>query len=301
MKIAFFGLPLAALLLDHDGHELVFVGSCRKEALGNRRAKRRFGKRFIAQPRIDDALVARLVAAEAELLVSWFWTTRLPPSVLSVTPLGTVGVHPSLLPRHRGPDPYFWAIERGDAVTGVTAHRLAEEYDTGALLGARELAIDPSWTAWNLARALDRPSLALLRDVVASIAAGRALAEKDQDEGLATLAPEPGEDLLGLHPAAGVDACLRRVRALAPFPGAAIELGDQLLAVTSAAAADAPRALETGEIAVIDGKAILKARDGGLWLREATLEIDDDAVDLASDEIAALVLAGGSNRALVPC
>ena len=70
-------------------------------------------------------------------------------AVLEVAPLGAIGVHPSLLPRHRGPDPYFWAIESGDLETGVTAHRLEEEYDTGAILAQRRLAIDASWNSWT--------------------------------------------------------------------------------------------------------------------------------------------------------
>lgn len=296
VRIAFFGLPLAALLLRRDGHELVLVASCRDEALGNRRAARVFGRAFLRRPPLDRALFDALAAARPDLVVSWFWTTRLPREVLQAAPLGALGVHPSLLPRHRGPDPYFWAIDSGDPVTGVTAHRLDEDYDTGNVLASRSLPIDPTWTAWRLARALDRPSLALLRDVVGAFAGGRPPPEVPQDAAAATAAPEPDGELLGLHPADGVDACLRRVRALAPFPGAAIELGDDLLAITAAERAAAPRALEPGEIAVVDGRAVLRVRDGGLWLRRATLELDDDGVELTSDEIAALVRAGGCNR-----
>ena len=101
--------------------------------------------------------VARVRAAAPDLLVSWFWTKRIPARLLSVAP--AVGVHPSLLPRHRGPDPYFWAIDAGDETTGVTAHRLDATYDTGPILAQRTLEIRPSWDAWRLARALDRPSL----------------------------------------------------------------------------------------------------------------------------------------------
>ena len=75
----------------------------------------------------EDALVSAVRAAEPDLLVSWFWTKKLPASVLAIPRLGTLGVHPSLLPRHRGPDPTYWAIRSGDAITGVTAHRLEAE------------------------------------------------------------------------------------------------------------------------------------------------------------------------------
>lgn len=105
--------------------------------------------------------------------------------------LGGIGVHPSLLPRHRGPDPYFAAIDQGDDVTGVTVHRIAADYDTGEILGARNVAIAESWNAWQLARRLDRPSLSLLRETVAKLSAGETLPALVQDESEATWAPLP--------------------------------------------------------------------------------------------------------------
>ena len=222
------------------------------------------------------ALLDRLKEARVDLLVSWFWTTRIPKSVLEVAPLGTVGVHPSLLPRHRGPDPYFWAIEQGDAETGVTAHRLAESYDTGAILAQRSLVIQPSWNAWVLARRLDRPSLALLREVVRSFSRGETPTEHAQDERLATAAPEPREALLSLSFDDPADAIVRRIRAASPWPGAFMSLGDAVITITQAeVTCDVPRALEAGEAVVrADGRAVVRARDKGVVLHEGRDEAE---------------------------
>ena len=116
MRVAFFGLPLAALLLAGDGHEIVYAGICRKGAIGTRRLTNRLGKGcvFVQPDAGSEATFARVKRAEADLLVSWFWTKQLPPRVLALGRLGAIGVHPSLLPRHRGPDPYFWAIDAGE-------------------------------------------------------------------------------------------------------------------------------------------------------------------------------------------
>ncbi|MGH7434517.1 MAG: formyltransferase family protein [Polyangiaceae bacterium] len=194
--MAFFGLPLAGILLAGDGHEIVYAGVCR-EAPGLRRLTARVGAaRTHLRPDVTSATtIERVRAARPELIASWFWTTKLPAALLDVAP--ALGVHPSLLPRHRGPDPYFWAIDCGDAETGVTAHLLDPEYDTGPILGRRTLAVDPRWNSWVLARALDRPSLALLRETVrragATLAAGRPLGGSAQDDSLATAAPAPGD------------------------------------------------------------------------------------------------------------
>ena len=231
-------------------------------------------------------------AERVDLIVSWFWTTRIPASVLDLAPLGSVGVHPSLLPRHRGPDPYFWAIECGDATTGVTAHRLAETYDTGAILAQRTLAIDASWNAWILARRLDRPSLALLREVVARIAAGTPPPERPQDERLATSAPEPRDALLALSWDEPADAIVRRIRAASPWPGAFMSLGDAVVTVTRAATTDElPRALEPGEAVVrADGVAVVRAQDRGVLLLEGRDE-DEEPLDAAG---LARLVAGAS-------
>lgn len=289
MRIAFFGLPLAALLLARDGHDVVWAGVCRRGAIGTRRLKRRIGDRMELVPDLSkDAVFARVRDARPDLLASWFWTKKIPARVLALAP--AVGVHPSLLPRHRGPDPCFWAIDAGDETTGVTAHLLEEEYDTGAVLGQRTLRIDPSWDGWRLAKALDRPSLALLRDVVRAYAEGRPPAPVTQDERLATAAPEPDDDELAIRWAWPAERIERRVRAAAPWPGAWTEIGQRLVTLVRVRTTrDFPRALEPAEGAVrADGIAVVRAGDAALELLAGRGE-DDGPLD--EQAMAALVRA----------
>jgi methionyl-tRNA formyltransferase len=279
VRIAFFGLPLAAVLLARDGHELAYAGLV--PGIGARRVRTRLAAgRTHVMPELGSArVVAQIRAAQPELLVSWFWTQRIPPGVLAIA--RAVGVHPSLLPRHRGPDPYFWAIDAGDETTGVTAHRLAEDYDTGAILAQRALPIDPAWDAWKLARALDRPSLALLREVVAAYAAGRPPPEVPQDDAGATAAPRPGEEELALRWSWPAERIARRVRAAAPWPGAWTEIGDEVVVLVRVRATqDFPRALAPGEAAVrTDGVAVVRAGEGAVELLEGRADEDDGTLD----------------------
>ncbi len=285
MRIAFFGLPLAALLLHHDGHTIVHAAVCRKGAVGLRRLRRVLGTaRVSVTPRVDAAFLERFAAEPPDLVVSWFWTKRLPKEVLRLAPRGALGVHPSLLPRHRGPDPYFWAIDAGDAVTGVTAHVLEEEYDTGAVLAQETISVHPTWNAWTLAKKLDRPSLRVLRRVVAAEAKGEPYPRVPQDAALATEAPQPDDDLLELDWHAPTAAIVRRVRAAGPWPGAFTRIGHgddaPTVALLDVAALDAyPRALEPGECAVVgDGQVVIRTGDGAIAVRAARPEPDDDDV-----------------------
>ncbi|MFI5302040.1 MAG: hypothetical protein ACHREM_28450, partial [Polyangiales bacterium] len=85
MRIAFFGLPLAALLLHRDGHEIVYAAICRDGAAGTRRLRRRLGdERVVVKPRVETRKLQRhLEALSPDLIVSWFWTTKLPSPLIA--------------------------------------------------------------------------------------------------------------------------------------------------------------------------------------------------------------------------
>lgn len=282
-RLVFFGLPLAALLLARDGHEVALAALSRTDAVGRRRIKRVLGPdRVLERPKAGSpALLERVRALKPDLLVSWFWTTRLPMPLARAARLGGIGAHPSLLPRHRGPDPTYWAIASGDAETGVTVHRIEEEYDTGEILAQERLAIDPAWSAWELARALDRPSLRLLRRTVARFARGEAIAAVPQDPALATQAPFPDDEATALRWTWPTAHVLRQIRALSPAPGAWTEIEGAIVVVTRAAPASKfPKALEPGEGAVVDGSAVVRTADGAVLLLEGEI---DGAPAIAKD------------------
>jgi methionyl-tRNA formyltransferase len=295
VRIAFFGLPIAALLLARDGHRIAYAsvvpgGGMRRLSRGRGRGSlgERDGFRVDVLPDLaSDAAFDRVREARPDLLVSWFWLKAIPPRVLALAP--SVGVHPSLLPRHRGPDPYFWAIDQGDAVTGVTAHALEERYDTGPVYAQRSLDVAPTWNAWQLARALDRPSLALLREVVQAFAEGRPPAARPQEEAAATAAPQPTDEDLAVRWTWPADRIERRVRAAAPWPGAWTEIGEEVVVLVRVRPTrDFPQALAAGEAAVrADGVAVVRAGDGALELLEGRAE--DDASRLTTDDLARVV------------
>lgn len=274
MRIAFLGLPLAGVLLSHDGHDVAFAVLARRGYPGERRLRKIVGEGRVADASsFDRALVERVVAEKVDLVVSWYFTRRIPMEVVRSARLGAFGVHPSLLPRHRGPDPTTWSILSGDEETGVTAHRLDEDYDTGAILETERLTVDPSWNSFDLARALDRPSLRVLRSVTGKFARGEVIEERPQSEEGITLAPFPGEGLLAVRWARPTDVVLRHVRALAPAPGASTEVGGQVVTILEAERVDAPDVLEApGESMVRDGRPIVKTLDGAISIVKAEVD-----------------------------
>jgi methionyl-tRNA formyltransferase len=292
VRIAYVGLPLGALLLARDGLELVWVGLSRRDSLGTRRARRVFGECLSVTPKLDGATLAAVRASGANYLVSWFWTKRVPPTWLRAFAGRTLGVHPSLLPRHRGPDPIFWAIDQGDRETGVSAHRLEEAYDVGDVLAQRTIAIDDHVDGWRLAKRLDRPSLGLLRELMGRASRGEALAAMPQDEALATEAPSLEEEDLAIVWSWDARRILLRIRAAAPWPGAWTEIGERVVTIERAAACgEVPRALRPGEAWTDGGRVFVCAGHGGVELLRVRLE--DDRV-LAGPAIASLLESSGA-------
>src|SRR5690606_27864278 len=137
MRFLYLGLPLGAAVLLRAGHSPVACVIGHPDAPGMSRLRRRLPREtlLLGKPALDDLGVQdALASTRYDVLLSWFWPRRIPLALIERASRGAFGVHPSLLPRWRGPDPYFHAIAAGDATTGVTLHRLAEGYDTGAIV-----------------------------------------------------------------------------------------------------------------------------------------------------------------------
>jgi methionyl-tRNA formyltransferase len=221
----------------------------------------------LVKPALTPSLLESLRADEPDLVVSWFWTERLPAEVLTMARLGAFGVHPSLLPRHRGPDPTYWTILNGDKHSGVTAHVLEADYDTGGILAQSSLEVDPCWNAWTLAKKLDRPSLRLLAQVART---RESLTPVAQDPAQVTEAPAPSDDDLELDFSMPVAKVLRHVKAAAPYPGAFFFFEDTPIAILDAALLSresTPKALVRGECTLFEGRLLLQCDDGVLHLK----------------------------------
>lgn len=117
-----------------------------------------------------------LAAARPDLLVTLHFDQILAEATLAIPRLGGVNLHPSLLPRHRGPIPAFWALADGAGETGVSLHRLVPRIDAGEILGQRRVALPGGVSALDAARRLHLAGLPLLRDLLARLEAGGTLA-----------------------------------------------------------------------------------------------------------------------------
>ncbi|HUQ23385.1 MAG TPA: formyltransferase family protein [Gaiellaceae bacterium] len=90
----------------------------------------------------DKHAIEPLVRAyEPDLVTCWGFPWKIPQAALDVPRLGSINLHPALLPRHRGPIPLAWALRDGDTAWGSTWHRMDAELDTGNVLAQTTVPI----------------------------------------------------------------------------------------------------------------------------------------------------------------
>ena len=286
MRIVFFGTPEFAIpplsALGEAGHELPLVVTQPDRPAG--RGRKRLPspvKAFaldhglpLAEPQDpnDPSFVERLRALEPDFVVVAAYGRKLGPAILTVPRFECLNIHPSLLPRHRGPAPIPRAILAGDRETGVTIMRMSEEMDAGDIFAQERTAIVPGESAGELSRRLAHLGAELLVATIPAIAQGK-LEPKPQDHTAATYAPalEKGDGAIPWERPA--DFLERFVRAMDPWPRAFTFLmrpGREPLRVVvrRARAAEGP-AGEPGRVARAEGESLaVETGEGFLELLE---------------------------------
>lgn len=189
----------------------------------------------------------------------------LPSSVLGVPRYGCINLHASLLPRHRGAAPIQWSILAGDAQTGISLMQMDEGLDSGPVYYQRAIEVLPTDDAGSLTDRLGRVAAEVVTDALPRAVSGE-LPLIPQDPTLVTLAPPIGHADQVLHFGDDALALQRRVRALAPKPGAIAQLGKQRLKILSANVASEQVAGPPGSVR-LDKRRVLVATGAG------TLEI----------------------------
>lgn len=92
----------------------------------------------------------KLLKLNPDIILVGSWGEKFEKATYDIPKIATINAHPSLLPKYRGPNPYFWVIKNQEQTTGVTFHLMDEGYDSGAILAQEEIKIYPSDTGESL-------------------------------------------------------------------------------------------------------------------------------------------------------
>lgn len=144
------------------------------------------GLQIFKPQRLKDPGVAdRIFQMEPEAFVVAAYGKIIPQNILDIPQKGAINIHPSLLPKYRGPAPIITPVLEGARTTGVSIMLMDAEMDHGPLLAAESLEIGETETAPHLENRLADLSIKLIKEELPDYLAGN-LQPVPQDHAQAT-------------------------------------------------------------------------------------------------------------------
>jgi methionyl-tRNA formyltransferase len=228
----------------------------------------------------SEETLAAVRALDPDLVFVVGWSQLVQEPLIALAREGVFGMHPTLLPRHRGRAPIPWAILTGLARTGVTLFEIVDSTaDSGAIVGQAVVEIDVEETATTLFDRLAEAHVELVRELVPQILARRA-PRIAQDPLRASSWPKrkPADGIIDWETRAPYlhDWVRAQTR---PYPGAFTFLGGEKVVVWRArpVALEAPAPAGTVVAARPDGP-VVACGEGGLLLEEVETRAGELAV-----------------------
>jgi len=224
----------------------------------------------VMQPTVlnDGAFEQWLRSQAPDLCVLAAYGRILKQPILDVPPHGFLNMHPSLLPRHRGPSPIQTALLCGDATTGISIMRLDAGMDTGDILLQEPAAIAPDDTTASLSERLAATGAAVLLRGIELIASGQAV-YTPQDHARATTSRLFEKRDGRIRWAAGARQIHNLVRASIPWPVAHCLLHGEVVRICRTEVVDEPAEAEPGVVTRVErDRVVVAAGEGQIAILE---------------------------------
>jgi methionyl-tRNA formyltransferase len=167
----------------------------------------------------DKEVLEKINKIKPDLIVVVAYGKILPKELVNLPPYGCLNLHPSLLPKYRGPSPIQTAILNGETKTGVTIIKLDQETDHGPIVAQKEFDILEDDDYESLSNSLACEGAEVLVKIIPNYIAGE-IKPKEQNHAQATeskiIEKNDGEINWQKNPAE-ID---QQIRAYHPWPGA---------------------------------------------------------------------------------
>ncbi len=191
--------------------------------------------------------VQTLKSLDIDLMITAAFGQILNAELLSIPKMGTVNVHASLLPRHRGSAPINRCILEGDEVAGVTTMLTDVGIDTGAMLLRAETPVGENETAGELTERLSKLGAELLIETLPKYLSGE-IQPIAQDESQATYEPMLNKEMAKVDWTRPAIEIARQVRGLNPWPCAETSFAGGRLKIYMAKPSDRVSNAQPGEV-----------------------------------------------------
>ena len=168
---------------------------------------------LISNFRISQTMAPLGIVADFGLII--------PEQTFKDFPYGIINIHPSLLPKYRGPTPVQSAILNGDKKTGVSIISLDKHVDHGPIISQAEEEIKPDDTAKSLYEKLFKLGALSLQKIVTEYEDRQVkMTEQNHDEATFTKMLTKDDGYFDISRLSGEEDLFKRmVRAYYPWPG----------------------------------------------------------------------------------
>ncbi len=124
--------------------------------------------------RVTGTILEKLEEHDIDLVILAGYMKKISKELIRRYPRRIVNTHPSLLPKFGGTGMYGRKVHEavlaaGERESGVSAHFVDEEYDSGEIILQRRLRVDPSWDAEKLEAAVKQIEPAVLIEALQRI------------------------------------------------------------------------------------------------------------------------------------
>lgn len=161
--------------------------------------------------------VIYLTGLQPDIIILASFGQILPKSILGLSKYGSLNLHPSLLPRWRGPSPVSNSILHGDHKTGVSLILMDDGVDTGDIIAQQSLSIQQHHTTLTLTDELSILASALLFDTLPDYLSGN-IQPKPQSHALSTTCFKLRKQDGLISWKRSSDLIHRHIRAMLPWP-----------------------------------------------------------------------------------
>lgn len=243
-RVVYFGTPdfsaqLLEKLIEHQGLNIVAVVTAADKPAGRKQiitsspvaqVAQKYNIPVLKPEKLDENFYSQLVALNPELFVVAAFGKILPSKILDIPEFGSLNVHPSLLPKYRGPAPLQNAILNGDEISGISIIKMDEQMDHGPILYAKEIRLSHNDNFQTLGTKMFLEAAHILIQVIPEYLAGKTTPQPQNDK-LATytkiITKEDGYFNIANPPSK--EALDKMIRAYYPWPTAWTKFNNKIV------------------------------------------------------------------------
>ena len=292
LKIVYFGssgfsVPFLKKIIG-SGHEVVavFTNADKKKGRGRKltsnpvkAAAESAGIKVFEIDKMDKDFIKDLSAIDFDYGVVISFGMIFGAEIFEKWPGKWINLHPSMLPRYRGPSPMISALLDGAVQTGVTINDVVHKVDTGSIFAQARFNIDPEDNLECLENKVIHFGGPLLIAVLDMIGDKNYKPYSQGEEGVSYTRKITKDDLIIDWNGTGEDI-INRIRALSPAPGAYGVLEGERVKILKASVYDDTIATGSGDTGMEKaigmkpaGTIVSASPKGGLLVRCGSKEI----------------------------